>query len=56
VENVGHRGWSHDPDAAARYALVVNKEIPIYEPLMAEVQQLQAQIEAEAAAEIEVET
>jgi hypothetical protein len=55
----GHRGWSQDPEAAARYCLVVSfeiigKEIPIYEPLRVAVQQLQAEV-AEVEAEVEVE-
>jgi hypothetical protein len=56
---VGHKGWSRDPDAAARYALavsfeMVNKEIPIYEPLMVAVEELRTQVEAEVS-EQEVE-
>jgi len=50
---VGHEGWSADPDSTAKYALavtfeIVGKEIPIYEELQAAVQELQAEIEAEA--------
>ena len=59
---VGHQGWSHDPDSAARYALVVTfeilgQEISIYEPLRVAVQELQAEVEAEVetVAEVEVE-
>jgi Subtilase family len=56
----GHKGWSKDPDAAARYALAVSieilgKEIPIYEPLHAAVQELQAEVQAEVEVETEVE-
>jgi len=57
---VGHQGWSHDPDSAARYALVVTfeilgQEISIYEPLRVAVQELQAELEVEAEAVTEVE-
>jgi hypothetical protein len=57
---VGHQGWSHDPDSAARYALVVTfeilgQEISIYEPLRTAVIELQAQVEAEVESEAEVE-
>jgi hypothetical protein len=53
----GHRGWSRDPEAAARYALavtfeIVGQEIPIYEPLRTAVLELRAEVEAEV---IEVE-
>ncbi|HET6884437.1 MAG TPA: S8 family peptidase, partial [Pirellulales bacterium] len=56
----GHRGWSRDPEAAARYALVasfeiVGQEIPIYEPLRAAVHELQAEVEAEVQAETAIE-
>lgn len=52
----GHRGWSRDPDAVARYTLVVTfdivgQEIPIYTPLRTAVLELQSEVEAE----IEVE-
>ena len=55
---VGHNGWSHDPDSAASYAMAVSfeilgQEIPIYEPLLVAVHELQAEIEAEAEIEIE---
>ena len=58
---VGHRGWSHDPDAVARYALavtfeVVDQEIAIYEPLRTAMIELQDSLESEVEAEIEVET
>jgi hypothetical protein len=57
---VGHQGWSHDPDSTARYALAVTfeilgQEIPIYEPLrvaVIQLQQLQAEIQAEAEVEV----
>lgn len=57
---VGHQGWSHDPDSAARYALVVTfeilgQEISIYEPLSVAVQELQAELEVEAEADMEVD-
>ncbi len=56
----GHQGWSRDPDAAARYSLVVSfeivgQEIPIYEPLRVAVLELQSEVEAEIEAEIEME-
>jgi hypothetical protein len=52
ISVVGHKGWSHDPDSTARYALtvsfeVVGKEIAIYDPLRVAVEELQAEIEAE---------
>lgn len=55
----GHQGWSRDPDAVARYTLVVTfdiigQEIPIYEPLRTAVLELQSEIESEV--EVEVET
>ena len=54
----GHKGWSRDPDAAARYTLVVTfdivgQEIPIYEPLRTAVLELQPEVEAEIEAEVE---
>ena len=54
---VGHPGWSKDPDSVAIYTLAVSvemigKEIPIYEKLRLSVENLEAQIMAEA----EVET
>ena len=57
---VGHKGWSHDPDSTARYALtvsfeVVGKEIAIYEPLRVAVQELQAEIEAEIEVDVEAD-
>jgi hypothetical protein len=53
VAVVGHQGWSHDPDSAARYALtvgfeIVGKEIPIYNDLRVAVEELQAEIELES--------
>lgn len=58
----GHRGWSRDPESAARYALavsfeIVGKEIPIYEPLRTAVLELQTELQAEvgAGAPLEVE-
>jgi hypothetical protein len=56
----GHRGWSRDPEAAARYALavtfeIVGQEIPIYEPLRMAVLELQAEVEAEVEAEATIE-
>lgn len=57
---VGHQGWSRDPDSTARYALVVTleivgEEISIYEPLRTAVIELQEQLEAEVAPEVEIE-
>jgi Subtilase family len=57
---VGHQGWSHDPDSAARYALAVTfeilgREIVIYEPLRTAVIELKAQIETESESEAEIE-
>ena len=54
----GHQGWSHDPDAAARYVFavtidVVGQELAIYEPLRVSVEELQAELGVEV--EIEVE-
>lgn len=56
----GHRGWSRDPEAAARYTLavtfeIVGQEIPIYEPLRTAVLELQAEVEAEVEAEATIE-
>lgn len=57
---VGHQGWSHDTDAAARYAFAVTfeilgREIAIYDPLRTAVMELQDEVEAEIEAEAEVE-
>ena len=57
---VGHKGWSHDPDSTARYALVVTieilgQEIPIYERLRTAVIELQSQLEVENEPEVEVD-
>ena len=56
----GHRGWSRDPESAARYSLavsieIVGKEILIYEPLRAAVEELQAELEVETEAIVEVD-
>lgn len=56
---VGHPGWSKDPDSSAKYALTVSfevggQEIEIYEDFRVAVQELQAEIEAEAEVEEEV--
>ncbi len=56
----GHLGWSRDPDAVARYSLVVSfeilgQEIPIYEPLRTAVLELQSEVEAEVEAEATIE-
>ena len=53
----GHQGWSTDPEAVARYSLVVTfeivgQEIPIYEPLRTAVLDLQAEVEAELEMEV----
>jgi hypothetical protein len=58
---VGHQGWSRDPDSAARYTLavsleVIGKEIAIYEPLRAAVQELKAQTQVEVEVEVEAES
>lgn len=57
---VGHKGWSHDPDATARYALAVTfeiagQEISIYGPLRTAVLELQTQIESEIETDVEIE-
>jgi subtilase family protein len=57
---VGHPGWSHDPDSAARYVLAVTfdilgQEIAIYEPLRTAIIELQTEVEAEIEAELESE-
>ncbi len=57
---VGHPGWSHDPDSAARYTVavtfeIVGQEIPIYETLRNAVIDLQADVEAEVEFETEAE-
>ncbi len=56
---MGHKGWSHDPDSTARYTLAVTfeiegKEIAIYEPLRAAVQELQATLEVEQETEVDI--
>ena len=56
----GHQGWSRDPDAVARYTLVVTfeivgQEIPIYLPLRTAVLELQSEVEAEIESELEVD-
>lgn len=56
----GHKGWSKDPEAAARYSLAVSfeilgHEVPIYVPLRTAVLDLQTEVEAETEMEIEVE-
>jgi subtilase family protein len=57
---LGHKGWSRDPDSAARYAVavtfeIVGQEIAIYEPLRTAVIELQEQLEGEVGAEVEAE-
>lgn len=61
---VGHPGWSHDPDSAARYTMaitfeILGQEISTYEPLRNAVIELEAEIgvevELDAEAEVEVE-
>ena len=57
---VGHRGWSQDPDSTAKYALavsfeVVGREIAIYEDVRVAVEELQAELEALAEVQAEVE-
>jgi hypothetical protein len=56
----GHRGWSRDPESAARYVLavtfdIVGQEIQIYDPLRVTVQELEVELEAEVEPEMEVE-
>lgn len=56
----GHRGWSRDPEAAARYVVAVSfeimgQEISIYEPLRVAVQELQTEVEAELEVDVETE-
>jgi hypothetical protein len=58
---VGHKGWSQDPDSAARYAIAVSfeilgREIPIYNELRVAVQELQAEVEAETGTGDELDT
>ena len=55
---MGHQGWNKDPDSEARYTLavsfeVVGREIPIYDDLRVAVDELQAELEAEAEIEID---
>lgn len=57
---LGHRGWSHDPDSTARYALAVSfeilgQEISIYEPLRSALEELQQEVETLAGALAEIE-
>jgi hypothetical protein len=57
---MGHQGWSKDPDSEARYSIavsfeVVGREIPIYDDLRVAVEELQADLETEVEAEVEVE-
>lgn len=56
----GHQGWSRDPDAVARYTLVVTfeivgQEIPIYLPLRTAVLELRSEVEAEVELELELD-
>ena len=49
----GHKGWSNDPEAAARYALVVSFEslgqkIAVYEPIRTAVLELQQELSVES--------
>jgi hypothetical protein len=46
---VGHEGWSHDPDATAKYCLAVTleikgQEIPIYDPLRIAIENLRLEL------------
>ena len=55
----GHKGWSRDPDATARYALVVTvdvvgEEVAIYEPVRVAVEKLQTEAEVDVEIEEEV--
>jgi hypothetical protein len=57
---VGHQGWSRDPDSSARYALavtidVLGQELPIYEPLRAAVEELEAEIAQEVEVEVAIQ-
>ncbi|MEQ8635950.1 S8 family peptidase [Gimesia maris] len=56
----GHQGWSRDPDTVASYTLAVSfeilgQEIPIYEPLLTAVVELESQVESETEVEVEIE-
>jgi len=56
----GHRGWSKDPDASARYVFtvtieLVGQEIEIYEPLRVAVEELEAELGITVQSEVEVE-
>lgn len=56
----GHRGWSKDSDATARYVFAVTieiagQEIPIYEPLQVAVAELEAELGIETEVEVEVD-
>ena len=56
----GHKGWSKDPEAAARYVLcvtfdVVGQEMPVYIPLREAVRELQLELEQEIEADEEEE-
>ena len=58
VAVMGHQGWNKDPDSEARYTLavsfeVINREIPIYNDLRVAVEELQAELEADAEVEVE---
>jgi hypothetical protein len=49
----GHKGWSNDPEAAARYALVVSFEslgqkIAVYEPIRTAVLELQQELSVDS--------
>ena len=57
---VGHRGWSHDPESTAKYALavsfeVVGREIAIYEDVRVAVEELQVELEAMVEVQVEAE-
>lgn len=56
---VGHKGWSHDPDSSARYALavsfeVVGREVSIYGDVRLAVERLQVAVAVEDELEADV--
>lgn len=54
---IAHQGWNRDPDAIARYSLVVtfdilNKEIPIYNDLLVEIESLRTTLDSQLEVEV----